>query len=115
MKTTFMGKTFSISPEEVEKVVQRLSPEPIRKHAIIISNRRFPPKQLFQAILEEKGIKVDRLDFNTMQGTNLLNRLGFPHINTNDKGREGIRALEKLTGIVALGGDALEDSEAYYE
>ena len=116
METVLRGKEFAVSAEEVERIASELSPEPARKHAIIVGGRRFPPKQLLEAVLEAKGKNMDRLAYTSKDAYYLFTRLGFDHVRVDEKDkREGLRALKMLKGIVALGGDALEDSERYYD
>jgi len=47
-------------PESVERIASGLLQELVRKHAIIVGGRRFPPKQLLEAVLEAKGKNMDR-------------------------------------------------------
>jgi len=114
VKTTIRGKRLTVSSEDVEKVARGLSLENIRKHYIIVNGRRFPPKQLFEGVLKMKGIKMERLLFTTKDASYLFARLGFSS-GTLNKRKRGIFALEKLKEIVAVGGDAVVDSERYYE
>ncbi len=111
-KFTLRGREFAISAGEVEDIAGRLVPEPIRKHAILVGGRCFPPKQLLEAVLKSKGIRMDRLAYTTKDACYLFTRLGFAHTRANEKVK-GIQALRRLTGVVSLGGDALEDSEGY--
>lgn len=71
--TTIAGHTFTLSRADVERVARRLEPEPIDVFFTVVSGRRFPPKQLVEALT-----RLDRADFNSHQARSLLVRLGFP-------------------------------------
>jgi hypothetical protein len=47
-------------------------PEPIREHFVVISGRRWPPKQVLALVTG-----LDRADFTTHQARRALTRLGF--------------------------------------
>ncbi len=46
--------------------------EPVREHYVVVSGRRFPPKQVISC-----ATGVDRADFTTHQARRILRRLGF--------------------------------------
>ncbi|RLE07527.1 hypothetical protein DRJ00_07975 [Candidatus Aerophobetes bacterium] len=117
VKVKIRGKKLAVSSEDVEKVAEGLSPEGIRKHYIVVNGRRFPPKQLLEGILKMKGVKMDRLLFTTKDAYYLFTRLGFPsgRLEELDKKKRGLLALEELKGVIAVGGNAVVDSEKYYE
>jgi hypothetical protein len=50
---------------------QRL-PDPVHEHYVVISGRRFPPKQVLACVTG-----LDRADFTTHQARRILRRLGF--------------------------------------
>ncbi|MBE0431509.1 MAG: hypothetical protein IBX67_06755 [Dehalococcoidia bacterium] len=114
MRTVLRGREFTVSAEEVKEVAGKLSPQPVRRHAIVVNGHHFPPKQLLEAVLEAKGIRMDRLAYTSKDAYYLFTRLGFAHVRLGEK-TEGIEALKRLTGTIAVGGDALRDSESYYE
>jgi len=60
---------------------------------------------------------MDRLLFTTKDAYYLFTRLGFPsgRLEELDKKKRGLLALEELKGVIAVGGDAVVDSEKYYE
>jgi hypothetical protein len=66
------GTTYELEPEAVERAVQRVLAEPIHEHYVVVSGRRFPPKQV---LVELTGL--DRADFTTHQARRILKRLGF--------------------------------------
>lgn len=47
-------------------------PEPLRDHFVVVSGRRFPPKQVLAV-----ATGLDRADFITHQARRVLQRLGF--------------------------------------
>ena len=114
VKTKIRGRELIVSPKDVKQAARKLSPENIRKHYIIVNKGKFPPKQLYEGLLERKGIKIDRLLFTTKDASYLFHRLGFSSGKIN-KQKRGIFALEKLKGAIAVGGNAIVDSERYYE
>lgn len=114
VKTRIRGRELTVSPEDVKQVARKLSPENIRKHYIVVNKSKFPPKQLYEGLLEIKGIKIDRLFFTTKDASYLFHRLGFSSGKINKEER-GILALEKIKGAIAIGGNAVVDSEKCYE
>jgi len=114
VKTVIRGKKLTISSQDVEKVAENLSPEKIRKYYITVRGRRFPPKQLLEGILKMKGIQMDRVLFTTKDACYLFARLGF-FPEQLDRRKKSLLALERLKGTVTIGGNAVDDSEKYYE
>jgi len=117
VKVKIRGKELMVSSKDVEKVAEGLLPEGIRKHYIVVNGRRFPPKQLLEGVLRMKGVRMDRLLFTTKDAYYLFTRLGFPSgkLEELDGGKRGLLALKKLRGVIAVGGNAVVDSERYYE
>lgn len=70
--TTIAGHTFTLSQADVDRVARRLEPEPIDVFFTVVGGRRFPPKQLVEALTG-----LDRADFNSHQARSVLVRLGF--------------------------------------
>jgi hypothetical protein len=56
----------------LEERLSRVLPEPIGEHFVVVSGRRFPPKQVIGL-----ATGIDRADFNTHQARQILSRLGF--------------------------------------
>ena len=79
---TIAGQEFELDPTDVEQGVERLLPDPIREHYVVVGGRRFPPKQV---IAQVTGL--DRADFTTHQARRILKRLGFVAARAAD-GRE---------------------------
>jgi hypothetical protein len=70
--TIIAGQRFEVSRADVQRVAQRLEPEPIEVFFTVVEGRRFPPKQLVEALTG-----LDRADFNSHQARSMLVRLGF--------------------------------------
>lgn len=70
--TTIAGHRFTLNRQDVERVARDLEPEPIDVFFAVVRGRRFPPKQLVEALTG-----LDRADFNSHQARSLLVRLGF--------------------------------------
>ena len=72
MLTTVSGHRFDLDSRGVEAALQGSLPEPIREHFVVISGRRWPPKQVLALVTG-----LDRADFTTHQARRALIRLGF--------------------------------------
>lgn len=104
MTATIAGREFRVSAEDVRRVARHLDPEPIDVLFTVIDGRRFPPKQILEALTG-----LDRADFNSHQARAVLVRLGFPverrrHAARTAGAGEGpvggseVRALEPYVG-----------------
>jgi len=72
---TIRGRTFNISREDVERVLEKLDPEPLRgraKYYIEYRGRRYPIKQVISAV-----IGLPRVAFTAMHAYRILTALGF--------------------------------------
>jgi hypothetical protein len=69
---TVSGHTFDLDPQRVEKALSGQLPEPIQEHFVVVSGRRWPPKQVLAVVTG-----LDRADFTTHQARRALTRLGF--------------------------------------
>ncbi|HUB38351.1 MAG TPA: hypothetical protein VMA72_05830 [Streptosporangiaceae bacterium] len=69
---TIMGRVFDLDPDRVERALEGELPEPIHEHFVVISGRRWPPKQVLALVTG-----LDRADFTTHQARRALTRLGF--------------------------------------
>lgn len=69
---TIAGHRCQLESPEIELMAERLLPEPLREHYVVISGRRFPPKQVIAC-----ATGIDRADFTTHQARRVLRRLGF--------------------------------------
>jgi hypothetical protein len=69
---TISGANLDLDRDAVEGVAERLLPDPIQEHYVVVLGRRYPPKQLIATVTG-----VDRADFTTHQARRILRRLGF--------------------------------------
>ena len=118
MVFTIAGREFELEREAVERMLERELPDPLVEHYVVVSGRRFPPKQVIARVTG-----LDRLDFTTHQARRILMRLGFAAARIGrpateaqfprggEDGRSGPQhgrqaaALEPYAGLwVALGG-----------
>lgn len=72
MRFILKGKAYNLTREEVEIKMRGIEPEPARKYIIIMNGKEYPPKQI---LAETLGL--GRVEFTTMDATNILRRLGF--------------------------------------
>lgn len=70
---TVSGHKFDLDSRGVEAALEGVLPEPIHEHFVVISGRRWPPKQVLAVVTG-----LDRADFTTHQARSILTRLGFP-------------------------------------
>jgi hypothetical protein len=70
---TVSGRTYQLDQRTVQEALKGQLPEPIREHYVIVSGRRWPPKQVLALVTG-----LDRADFTTHQARSALTRLGFP-------------------------------------
>jgi hypothetical protein len=72
---TIRGRTFNISREDVERVLEKLDPEPLRgraKYYIEYRGKRYPIKQVVSAVTG-----LPRVAFTAMHAYRILTALGF--------------------------------------
>jgi hypothetical protein len=72
---TIRGRTFSISREDVERVLEKLDPEPLRgqaKYYIEYRGKRYPIKQVVSAVTG-----LPRVAFTSKHAYRILTALGF--------------------------------------
>ncbi len=69
---TIAGEKFELEQSNVEDCLLNLLPDPVREHYVVVSGRRFPPKQVLSCVTG-----LDRADFTTHQARRILRRLGF--------------------------------------
>jgi hypothetical protein len=70
---TVSGHQYSLDSRGVEVALHGALPEPILEHFVVISGRRWPPKQVLALVTG-----LDRADFTTHHARRVLTRLGFP-------------------------------------
>jgi hypothetical protein len=69
---TIAGEVFELERGNVEDCLLNLLPDPVHEHYVVVSGRRFPPKQVLSCVTG-----LDRADFTTHQARRILRRLGF--------------------------------------
>jgi hypothetical protein len=94
---TIMGRAFDLDPHRVEHALEGELPEPIHEHFVIISGRRWPPKQVLALVTG-----LDRADFTTHQARRALTRLGFTAARAIHRGPPG-HAASRPEGAHAPG------------
>lgn len=72
MRFILKGKAYELNKKEIEKRMEKISPEVIRKYYIVINGKKYPPKQVISEVLQ-----LGRVEFTTMDAVNILRRLGF--------------------------------------
>jgi hypothetical protein len=77
MEFTLKRNRYSLTKEQVEKVMEEVSPEEVREHGVEINGIVFPVKQVLSI-----SLGLPRLDFTSMDARNILSRLGFSFRNT---------------------------------
>lgn len=66
------GDVYDLDAARIEQALAGVLPEPVREHYVVVSGRRYPPKQVLTSVTG-----VDRADFTTHQARRILKRLGF--------------------------------------
>jgi hypothetical protein len=66
------GMNLHLTRPAVERAMERVEPEPLRSHAVVIGETRYPVKQVF-----ELATGLDRLDFTSGTARRHLAKLGF--------------------------------------
>ena len=75
---TVAGELFELEHDLVEEAVDRVLPDPVQEHYVIVRGSRFPPKQVLSVVTG-----LDRADFTTHQARRILKRLGFVAARAN--------------------------------
>lgn len=76
---TISGQQFELEHDLVEEACLPQLPDPVHEHYIVVSGRRFPPKQVLSCVTG-----LDRADFTTHQARRILKRLGFVAARVGD-------------------------------
>lgn len=72
IRTTVAGEAFTLTRSDVERGVDGVLPDPVVDHYVVVSGRRYPPKQVLALVTG-----LDRSDFTTHQARRTMRRLGF--------------------------------------
>jgi hypothetical protein len=107
---TIAKRRFELRRDGVESATDRVLPEPIASHYVVIGARRYPPKQVIGLVTG-----LDRADFTSHQARRVLMGLGFAvgrrpgaaePTNRGDANPQSARPLaERAAGAAALGAD----------
>jgi hypothetical protein len=89
---TVSGHTYDLDPQQVERALRGELPEPIVEHFVVISGRRWPPKQALALVTG-----LDRADFTTHQARRALTRLGFTAGRAAHPGKHGRGGSPRIT------------------
>lgn len=87
---TISGRRVLLEREVVERALDGSLPDPVKEHYVVVSGRRYPPKQVI-----ERVTGLDRADFTTHQARRILKRLGFV---AGRRGSEGHAPAEPVPG-----------------
>jgi hypothetical protein len=105
---TVSGHTYDLDPQQVEHAVRGELPEPIVEHFVVISGRRWPPKQALALVTG-----LDRADFTTHQARRALTRLGFTAgraAHPGKHGRGGSPGITRPQAIAAARAEPLAEA-----
>ena len=72
MEFTLRGNICNLTRQDVEKTMNGVSPEQIKKYYVEVNGEKYPPKQVLA-----KCLGLGRVEFTTMDASNILRRLGF--------------------------------------
>ena len=72
MRFILRGKAYDLAKVEVEEKMEGITPEVIHKYYVVVNGKNYPPKQVLGEIL-----RLSRVEFTTMDATNVLRRLFF--------------------------------------
>ncbi len=72
MEFTIGGETFSLEPQDVERKLRGVDPEPIQKLFVVVNGKRYPVKQALAA-----SAGLIRAGFTTQHAFRVFRKLGF--------------------------------------
>ncbi|RNL86107.1 hypothetical protein [Halostreptopolyspora alba] len=102
MRFRMNGEEYRLGRAWVEARMADSAPEEIREHWVEVNGRRWPPKQVLEAVLE-----VSRADFTTHTALRHLGRLGFATsggaAGVDDDETAPAEALRTLIGFTGSG------------
>jgi hypothetical protein len=67
---TISAHEFELDADAVEKFADRVLPDPIQSHYVVVRGRRYPPKQVLEYVTG-----LDRAAFTTHQARRIVKRL----------------------------------------
>jgi hypothetical protein len=77
MQVGFVGDAFKLNAQDVEASVKSLPESWGRKYAVVIQGKKYAPKEVIQAVMQQKSVPLASSDFNTNQAVGILKKLGF--------------------------------------
>jgi hypothetical protein len=106
---TIAKRRFELRRDSVESATDRVLPEPIATHYVVIGARRYPPKQVIGLVTG-----LDRADFTSHQARRVLMGLGFAVGRRRDAAEPANRgdAYPRSARRLAERADATADPEA---
>lgn len=118
--TTIAGHRFDVTRAEVEEAAASVEPEPIDVWYAVVGGRRYPPKQVVEAVTG-----LDRADFNSHQARSMLTKLGFTVVRRTPtahptaaaqttRSRTSATVLEPYVGrwVAQVGDEILYDADS---
>lgn len=72
IRVSVAGRHFTLDRDLVETRMNGVLPDPLHDHYVVVSGRRYPPKQVIALVTG-----VDRADFASHHARRILRRLGF--------------------------------------
>lgn len=66
------GRTYSAEPNDVQRVMRGVAPDPVRQHSVVLDGIEYPVKQVLRAVTG-----LPRPQFTSQRARDLLQRLGF--------------------------------------
>ena len=113
MKTVLKGVELEVKKEEVEEVAKsgQVKGKGKTRYMVIVEGSRLPAKRLISEVLKKKGINLTLQDFSTKDAVHILRKLGFEIVDMEEEKR---KSLLDLAGMIAIGGNAVEDKRNLY-
>lgn len=84
MNVILRGKTFNITIDDVLRVTEGVTPEPLARYAVLLHDQWFPPKQVLSLIT---GMPVAA--FTTQDAYRTIQRLGLDVVEASSIGEGG--------------------------
>lgn len=72
VKFILRGNQYYLTKQDVEKAMEGVPPELIRRYYVVVNNEKYPPKQVLA-----KSLGLGRVEFTTMDASSILRRLDF--------------------------------------
>ncbi|MGH7800519.1 MAG: hypothetical protein ACREOW_07805 [Thermodesulfobacteriota bacterium] len=112
-KFVLRGKEVYLSKNDVERAAENGITGRGTAYFALIGGKRIPVKNLLQEALKNKGFYFSLLEFTTQDAVRILGKLDVEIIEDRNVGTA--KVLLRFAGVVAMGGDAVEDEGRLYE